>query len=159
MMTPTRIGIPAKSHSLKPKLGHAGKPDQKPKPRDELARPLASMLELGAFVRNLRTGLSIQQAELATRAKVSRQWIVALEQGQPTLRADKVLRTLQTLGFELAVSPYDPPPPWMLRATATAEAKQKALAAGRRTRRNTRRAKARELRLANNEPWVRADVE
>ncbi len=64
---------------------------------------------------------------------------------------------LETLGFEVVVSPDDSPLPWMLRAAA-AEAKRKALAAGR-PRRNTRRAAARQARLSANEVWRRVDVE
>ena len=89
---------------------------QKPVPRDELARPIATMTELGAFVRAMRAGLAIGQAELATlraptsaasgsstSSRASRRW-----------RRRKVLRVLLTLGFEIVLAPYDPPPPWML---------------------------------------------
>ena len=147
--------------SLPPRIRLPGqpKPARKPKPRDDLARPLASMLDLAAYVRFLRETLSIQQAEVARRAGVSRQWIVELEQGKPTLAAGKVFRVLETLGFEIVVSPYEPAPPWMLRAAAAAEARQTTLAAGRRVRRNTRRAQARDARLAGNEMWGRVEVE
>ncbi len=122
----------------------------KPPPRDALARSVATMPDLGQFVNEIRTGLSIRQAELAARAGVSRQWIVALEQGRPSLEAGKVLRTLEALGFEVVLTPYAPPPPWMLRAVRAAHLKRAATADARRLRRNTRRAKARLDRLAEN---------
>ena len=130
-----------------------------PPPRDGLAKPLVTMVELGGHVRAIRAGLNIRQAELAARAGVSRQWLVGLEQGKPTCEAAKVLRTLETLGFEIVVTPYDPPPPWMLRASAAAQAKADSKLAARRARRNTRRAKARALALSRNEPWGRPRVE
>ena len=148
-----RIRLP--KPTPKPKLD----PNRAPAPRDDLARPITTMVQLGEFVRGLRTGLSIGQAELATRAGVGRGWIVELEQGKPTLEAQMVLRVLLTLGFEIVLSPYDPPPPWMLRACAFAEAKRKAAAAARRTRRNTRRARARAMRLAANAQAMVVDVE
>ena len=131
----------------------------KPKPRDELAKPVASVRELGDYVRVLRAGLAIHQAELATRAGVGRHLIVDLEQGKPTVQADKVFRVLLTLGFEIVLSPYDPAPPWMLRASALAEAQSKVRASARRRRRNTRRAQAREERLAANWRDMGVDVE
>ena len=141
----------------KPRIRLPNKP--KPPPPDALARKFSTMLELARFVNALRTGLAIRQSDLAARADVSRQWIVALEQGKPSLEAAKVFRTLEALGFELTITPYDPPPAWMLRAVAFAEAKRKANADGRRVRRNTRRARAREDRLAANLPGGRVFLE
>ncbi len=131
----------------------------KPPPRDALATPVATMAEVAALVRTVRAGLSIQQAELAARAGVSRQWLVALEQGKQSLEAGRVLRTLRALGFELVLTPGDPAPPWMLRAVRAAHVKAAATREGRRVRRNTRRAWAREMRLAGNEEVVRVDLE
>ena len=147
---PTRLALPKPRPAM---------PTQKPKPRDELASIVVTMAEVGSLVRRMREGLKIRQDELATRAKVGRHWIVELEQGKPTLEADRVLRVLRTLGFELVLSPYDPAPPWMLRAMRDAQAKRKTVAAGRTARRRTRRGQARAARLAANEVWVREDVE
>ena len=123
----------------------------KPPPRDALARPLGTIRELGEFVGEIRLGLSIPQAALAARAGVSRQWLVALESGRPTVEAGKVLQTLEALGFEIVVTPYDPPPPWMMRAVVAAELQQAVRAKAARARRNTgRRALARLSRLAGN---------
>ena len=122
----------------------------KPPPRDALARPLGTMRELAEFVGEVRGGLGIPQARLAARAGVSRQWLVALESGRPTVEAGKVLRTLEALGFELVVTPYDPPPPWMLRAVQAAEQRRETVAREARLRRNGRRARAKQSRLAGN---------
>ena len=70
-----------------------------------------------------------------------------------------MLRTLETLGFEIVVTPYHPPPPWMLRACAAAQAKSDAKLRVRQARRNTRRARARMLAQSRNEMWGRARVE
>ncbi len=150
----TRIVLPdrAKPETGKPKI-------VKSPPRDALARTIATVPELGAFVNTIRSGLAIHQAELAARARVSRQWIVALEQGKPTLEAGRVLRTLEALGFEITLTPYAPAPPWMLRAVRAAHAKRAACAEGRRVRRNGRRARARELKLAGNTSPSAIDVE
>ncbi len=131
----------------------------KPPPRDTLARPFLTMTDLGEFVRVIRAGLDIRQAELAARAGVSRQWIIALEQGKQSLEAGRVFRTLTALGFEMVLTPTDPAPPWMLRAVRAAHAKKAATTEGRRVRRNTRRAKARSMRLSENMDWRPADLE
>ena len=141
----------------KPKIRLPQKPE--PPPRDALAKSIVTMVELGCYVRTIRAGLDIRQSDLAARAGVSRQWIVDLEQGKPTCEVAKVLRTLETLGFEIVVTPYDPPPPWMLRACAAAQSKADAKRVARQLRRNTRRARARALKLSRNEVWGRARVE
>lgn len=140
---PKRIALPKKS---------------KPPPRDALARPLATMRELAAFVGEIRTELGIPQSQLAARAGVSRQWLVALESGRPTVEAGRVLRTLEALGFEIVVTPYDPAPPWMLRAVADAAARREAAAKAVRAKRNTRRARAKLSRLAQNAAGTRLDL-
>ena len=139
-----------------PKIRLPKKPE--PPPRDALAKSLVTMVQLGEHVRAIRAGLDIRQADLAARAGVSRQWLVRLEQGKPTCEAAKVLRTLETLGFEIVVAPYDPPPPWMLRACAAAQVKADAKRRARQLRRNTRRARARQLAVARNELWGTVDV-
>ena len=145
--------------SIKPPPRIALPPKPQRPPRDELARDIATMRDVADLVRELRSGLAISQSALAARADVGRQWVIALEQGQPTLEAAKVFRVLETLGFELVATPYDPPPPWMLRACAAAGAKRRATAAAARARRAGRRELARERRLAANVPEGRAFLE
>ena len=73
------------------------------------AMPAATAMDLAQIAGDLRRGLKIRQADLARRAGVSRQWIVAMEQGKPTLEVGLVLRTLEVLGLELTLKPLDPP--------------------------------------------------
>ena len=134
-------------------------PPRRGEPPDALAEAITNMGQLGEFVHTIRTRLSIGQAELARRADVGRHWLGELEQGKPTLEVQMVLRVLLTLGFEIVLAPYDPPPPWMLRACGAAIEKRKATAAAARVRRTTRRALARERRLAENEPGGRVFLE
>ena len=117
------------------------------------------MRDVADLVIELRRGLHISQALLAARAGVGRHWIGALEQGQPTLEAGKLLRTLETLGFELVATPYDPPPPWMLRACGDALDKRRVTANAANARKRTRRERARQVRLTENEPAGRSFLE
>lgn len=55
--------------------------------------------QLGAAVRGNRLGRGWSQADLAQRAQVSRQWIVAIEGGKATAEIAPVLRTLAALGL------------------------------------------------------------
>ena len=61
-------------------------------------------LELGAFLRDLRSKRGIDQGTLARQVGVSRQWIVAIEKGKPRAPIGLVLRTLNTLGVSLDVA-------------------------------------------------------
>lgn len=60
--------------------------------------------DLGAAVRDRRRALQLDQAALASRAGVSRQWIIALEQGKPGAELGLVLRTLKALDLRLDVN-------------------------------------------------------
>ena len=120
--------------------------------REDLAMETPNSMTLGGAVCDLRRSLKIRQADLALRAGVSRQWIVALEQGKPTLEVGLVLRTLETLGLAVTLAPVDPPPTWMIKLAREAQAKQHAIAARRRARRRLRREAERLNRLARNAP-------
>ena len=56
---------------------------------------------LGALIRDRRLGLGLDQAELASRAGVSRLWINQVERGKPGASVGLVLRALMVLGIEL----------------------------------------------------------
>lgn len=56
-----------------------------------------SPADLGAAVRARRRTLGLGQTDLAARAGVSRQWIVALEAGKSGAELGLVLRTLKAL--------------------------------------------------------------
>lgn len=65
-----------------------------------------SIRDLAAVVRGCRRDLGLSQAELATRAGVSRKWIYQFEAGKPTAELQLILRVLDALGLVLDVT-YD----------------------------------------------------
>ena len=71
--------------------------------------------DAGIAIRARRHQLGLDQAGLAARVGVSRQWIVAVEGGKPTVELVLLLRTLAALGLTLDVSdggqPAQPPAP------------------------------------------------
>jgi len=61
-----------------------------------------SLPRLGGSVRRLRQDRGLTQAELARRADVSRQWVVALEQGRTEgIELGRLLRVLDALDASL----------------------------------------------------------
>src|SRR5690349_15463024 len=58
--------------------------------------------DLGAIVRERRKQLDLDQATLAKRIGVSRQWIIGIEHGRSRAELGLVLRTLDTLGIRLS---------------------------------------------------------
>lgn len=67
--------------------------------------------DLGLTIRSRRRDLGMDQAELASRVGVSRQWIGAVEGGKASVELDLVLRTLAELGLGVAVEPAQAPVP------------------------------------------------
>lgn len=57
--------------------------------------------DLGAAIRDRRKSLRLSQSELARRAGVGRQWLVAVEHGKPGAELALVLRVLDTLNMPL----------------------------------------------------------
>ncbi|HEV7721642.1 MAG TPA: helix-turn-helix domain-containing protein [Iamia sp.] len=57
--------------------------------------------DVGALLRARRRELGLSQSEVARRADVSRQWLVAAEAGKPTLELAAVLRALAALDLAL----------------------------------------------------------
>ena len=57
--------------------------------------------DLGAFIRERRVKLAMDQSDLAEKAGTSRKWIVEVEQGKPRAEIGLVLRTLKALGVSL----------------------------------------------------------
>lgn len=62
---------------------------------------IRTVKDLGAAVRDQRRRLGIDQTNLANKVGTSRQWIIHLEAGKPTLPMNMVLRALKTLGLEI----------------------------------------------------------
>ena len=59
--------------------------------------------DLGAFIRDRRAKLGMDQSDLAKKAGTSRKWIVEVERGKPRAEIGLVLRTLKTLGVSLDI--------------------------------------------------------
>ena len=60
--------------------------------------------DLGAFIRERRTELGMDQGDLAEKAGTSRKWIVEVEQGKPRAEVGLILRTLKTLGLSIEIA-------------------------------------------------------
>jgi y4mF family transcriptional regulator len=61
--------------------------------------------ELGRAIRERRRALGLDQATLARRVGVSRQWVVEVEGGKERAEVGLVLRTLAALGLEVSLAP------------------------------------------------------
>ena len=57
--------------------------------------------DLGAFIRERRTKLGMDQIALAKKAGTSRKWLVEMEQGKPRAEIGLILRTLKGLGVSV----------------------------------------------------------
>ena len=60
--------------------------------------------DLGAFIRERRIKLAMDQSNLAEKAGTSRKWIVEVEQVKPRAEIGLVLRTLKALGVSLEIA-------------------------------------------------------
>jgi HTH-type transcriptional regulator/antitoxin HipB len=59
--------------------------------------------DLGAFIRERRTKLGMDQSALAKKAGTSRKWLVEVEQGKPGAEIGLILRTLKSLEISIDV--------------------------------------------------------
>ena len=69
--------------------------------------------DLGAFIRERRTKLGMDQITLAKKTGTSRKWLVEVEQGKPRAEIGLILRTLKSLGVYIDLktdSPTEPSP-------------------------------------------------
>lgn len=64
---------------------------------------LRTAADIGAAIRHRRRTLGLDQATLAKRVGVSRQWVVEMERGKPRAALRLVLRTLEALGIALRI--------------------------------------------------------
>lgn len=69
--------------------------------------PITSIRDLAVAVRGRRLGLGLSQADVASRARVSRQWIGEIESGKPTAELQLVIRLLDALGLDLSLNERD----------------------------------------------------
>jgi HTH-type transcriptional regulator/antitoxin HipB len=60
--------------------------------------------DLGAFIRERRLKLGMDQGDLAKKAGTSRKWLVEVEQGKPRAETGLILRTLKALGVSLDIA-------------------------------------------------------
>jgi y4mF family transcriptional regulator len=66
--------------------------------------------DLGAVIRERRKTLKLDQAGLAERIGVSRQWVIGVEKGRARAELGLVLRALDTLGLRLEAFLPNPRP-------------------------------------------------
>lgn len=66
---------------------------------------ITSTRDLATAVRGRRQSLGLSQADLATRAGVSRPWLSDVEAGKPTAEIGRVLRLVDALGLRLDLTP------------------------------------------------------
>ena len=64
--------------------------------------------DLGAFIRERRTKLGMDQISLAKKAATSRKWLVEVEQGKPGAEIGLILRTLKSLEISIDVEADSP---------------------------------------------------
>ena len=57
--------------------------------------------DIGAFIRERRTKLGMDQIALAKKAGTSRKWLVEVEQGKPGAEIGLILRTLKSLEISI----------------------------------------------------------
>jgi HTH-type transcriptional regulator/antitoxin HipB len=64
--------------------------------------------DLAAVIRDRRKQLKLDQAALASRIGVSRQWVIQIERGRPRAELGLVLRTLDALDIQLDATEREP---------------------------------------------------
>ncbi|MGA2851643.1 MAG: helix-turn-helix domain-containing protein [Terracidiphilus sp.] len=62
---------------------------------------IRTVTDLGAFIRERRTRLGMDQIALAKKAGTSRKWLVEVEQGKPGAEIGLILRTLKSLEISI----------------------------------------------------------
>ncbi len=67
--------------------------------------------DLGAFIRERRTKLGMDQITLANKTGTSRKWLVEVEQGKPRAEIGLILRTLKSLGVYIDLKTDSDPEP------------------------------------------------
>ena len=66
---------------------------------------MRSITEIGGLIQQRRTDLGLTQAQVAHRAKVSRDWIISIENGRRlTVDFERLLRTLGVLELSIEIS-------------------------------------------------------
>jgi HTH-type transcriptional regulator/antitoxin HipB len=68
---------------------------------------IATIRDIAAAARGRRKSLGLSQADVASRARVSRQWINEFEAGKPTAELALVIRLLDALALRLSLDERD----------------------------------------------------
>lgn len=71
---------------------------------------IASVRDLGLYVRDRRRRLGMTQADLSISAQVSRRWLSDLEAGKPTAEIGLVFKVLHALELTLQAWPAETEP-------------------------------------------------
>jgi HTH-type transcriptional regulator/antitoxin HipB len=71
---------------------------------------IGSLHDLAAAIRGRRQELGLSQAQLASRAHVSRAWVNAFESGKPAAELRLVLAVVDALGLELRLGESEDDP-------------------------------------------------
>jgi HTH-type transcriptional regulator/antitoxin HipB len=69
------------------------------------AMNLRNAIDVGLVIRERRRALGLDQATLAQRIGVSRQWVVEIERGKPRAEVALVLTALRVLGLAVRAEP------------------------------------------------------
>jgi HTH-type transcriptional regulator/antitoxin HipB len=64
--------------------------------------------ELGAFIRERRIALGMDQIALATKTGTSRKWLIEVERGKPGAEIGLILRTLKALTVSIDLKTESP---------------------------------------------------
>ena len=64
--------------------------------------------ELGAFIRERRIALGMDQIALATKTGTSRKWLIEVERGKPGAEIGLILRTLKALAVSIDLKTESP---------------------------------------------------
>ena len=64
--------------------------------------------ELGAFIRERRIALGMDQSALATKTGTSRKWLIEVERGKPGAEIGLILRTLKALAVSIDLETKSP---------------------------------------------------
>ena len=72
--------------------------------------PIGSARDVGLAIRERRKALGLDQASLAKKVGVGRQWIIDIERGKQRAELGLVLRTLKELDLRVFVEPRAPVP-------------------------------------------------
>ena len=86
----------------------------------------------GLAIRARRWNLFLTQHDLARHLGVSRQWVIDLEKGKPTVELGLTLRAFAALNLELNLLMEPKTPPWTIPLTAAALARKRERARRRR---------------------------